>query len=131
METWKYDDNKDETKAINYWWGLSAEVIDVIYSQNLPIWHTEAADNAQTCDCNRGISSIFQESFYSQNGMIQSDPDKILSPEEIITMDWLADNVIGTIPKSRELKEQDKTGYFTVRCGKSEGIIQFYEKYLP
>ncbi len=35
--------------------------------------------------------------------MIQSDPDKILSPEEIITMDWLADNVIGTIPKSRKL----------------------------
>ena len=35
--TWKYDDNDDETKAINYWWGLSAGVVDVIHSQNLPI----------------------------------------------------------------------------------------------
>ena len=34
--TWKYDDNY-ETKAINYWWGLSAGVVDVIHSQNLPI----------------------------------------------------------------------------------------------
>ena len=27
-------------------------------------------------------------------------------------MDWLADNVIGTIPKSRELKEQAKPDEF-------------------
>ena len=67
-------------------------------------WHTEAADNAQTCDCNRGISSIFRNPLFTE----WKDPDKILSPEEIITMDWLADNVIGTIPKSRELKEQAK-----------------------
>lgn len=31
-----------------------------------------------------------------------------LSPEEIITMDWLADNVIGSIPKSWQLTEQAK-----------------------
>ena len=27
-------------------------------------------------------------------------------PEEIMTMDWLAENVIGSIPKKEELKEQ-------------------------
>ena len=43
---------------------------------------------------------------YSQDGMIQSDPNKILSPEEIMTMNWLADNVVGAIPASWELTEQ-------------------------
>ena len=32
--------------------------------------------------------------------------NRSLSPEEIMTMDWLARNVIGTIPKVEELKEQ-------------------------
>ena len=105
--TWKYDDNKDETKAINYWWGLSAEVIDVIYSQNLPIGTQKLLTMLKRAIAT-GEYHPFSGILYSQNGMIQSDPDKILSPEEIITMDWLADNVIGTIPKSRELKEQAK-----------------------
>ena len=105
--TWKYDDNKDETKAINYWWGLSAEVIDVIYSQNLPIGTQKLLTMLKRAIAT-GEYHPFSGILYSQNGMIQSDPDKILSPEEIITMDWLADNVIGTIPKSRGLKEQAK-----------------------
>ncbi|MFR8178799.1 MAG: hypothetical protein ACLU80_01575 [Dorea sp.] len=37
--------------------------------------------------------------------MVQSDPDRTLSPEEIAAMDWLADNVIGEIPTSDELRK--------------------------
>ena len=40
--------------------------------------------------------------------MVQSDPDRTLSPEEIIRMDWLAENVIGSIPAQKELTEQAK-----------------------
>ena len=42
---------------------------------------------------------------YSQDKLIQPDPDKSLSPEEISSMDWLAENVIGRIPKDDELVE--------------------------
>ena len=31
-----------------------------------------------------------------------------LSPEEVIEMDWLAENIIGRIPKIEELQEQAK-----------------------
>ena len=105
--TWKYDDNKVETKAINYWWGLSAEVIDVIYSQNLPIGTQKLLSMLKKAIIS-GDYNPFSGILYSQKGMIQSDEDKTLLPESIITMDWLADNVIGSIPKSRELKEQAK-----------------------
>ena len=40
--------------------------------------------------------------------MVQADPDRTLSPEEIIRMDWLAENVIGSIPTQKELTEQAK-----------------------
>ena len=105
--TWKYDDNRDETKAINYWWGLSAEVIDVIYSQNLPIGTQKLLTMLKHAIA-KGEYHPFSGVLYSQTGMIQADPEKTLSPEEIITMDWLADNVVGSIPKPRELKEQAK-----------------------
>ena len=40
--------------------------------------------------------------------MVLSDPAASLSAEEIMTMDWLAENVIGSIPAEEELKEQAK-----------------------
>ena len=44
--------------------------------------------------------------FRSQTGIVQGEPDRNLSPEEIMTMDWLAENVIGSIPNKEELKEE-------------------------
>ena len=45
---------------------------------------------------------------YSQNGIVQKDEEKVLNPEEIITMNWLAENVIGTLPERKELMEKAK-----------------------
>lgn len=104
--TWKYDDN-DGTKAINYWWGLSAGVVDVIHSQNLPIG-TRRLVQLLKDNITRGEFNPFSGILYSQEGMVQSDPDRTLSPEEIIRMDWLAENVIGSIPAQKELTEQAK-----------------------
>lgn len=104
--TWKYDDN-DGIKAINYWWGLSAGVVDVIHSQNLPIG-TRRLVQLLKDNITRGEFNPFSGILYSQNGMVQSDPDRTLSPEEIIRMDWLAENVIGSIPAQKELTEQAK-----------------------
>ena len=56
----------------------------------------------------RGEFNPFSGVLYSQDGMVQSDPNKALSPEEIITMDWLAENVVGSIPTRKELTDQAK-----------------------
>lgn len=48
----------------------------------------------------------FSGILYSQTGVVSDDPDGSLTPEEIMTMDWLADNIIGRIPAKEELKEQ-------------------------
>ena len=45
---------------------------------------------------------------YSQDGVVQNHPYETLSPEAIVEMDWLAENVIGSIPKEEELSEQSK-----------------------
>ena len=82
---WKYDDNPASTKAINYWWGMSSGVIDLICSEQF---------------------NPFSGILYSQTGLVTDSPDRSLSPEEIMTMDWLAENIIGTIPAKEDLNEQ-------------------------
>lgn len=107
--TWKYDDSSSsEKKAINYWWGMSAGVVDVICSQNLPIGTKRLVELLKKV-ISSGEYSPFHGILYSQTGIVQSDSDRTLTPEEIVTMDWLAENVIGSIPKNWELKEQAKS----------------------
>ena len=103
--TWKYDDDPSSTKAINYWWGMSSGVIDVICSKYLPIGTKRLVDLLKST-ISSDLFDPFAGILYSQTGVVKSDPDSILLPEEIMTMDWLAENVIGTIPKKEELKEQ-------------------------
>ena len=103
--TWKHDDNPSATKAINYWWGMSAGVIDVICSNRLPIG-TKRLVELLKATISTDMFNPFSGILYSQNGVVSNDVNRSLSPEEIMTMDWLARNVIGTIPKVEELKEQ-------------------------
>ncbi len=102
---WKSDDNAGATKAINYWWGISAGVIDVICSQRLPIGTKRLAELLKSTISSEQFNP-FSGILYSQTGVAQPDPEKSLAPEEIMRMDWLAENVIGSIPKTEELKEQ-------------------------
>ena len=59
----------------------------------------------------------------SQDGIVQDDPERSLTPDEIIKMDWLAENVIGSIPKTEELKEQAKPVTFQQGVKKEKGQI--------
>lgn len=103
--TWKYDDNPSVKKAINYWWGMSEGVIDVVFSKYLPIGTKRLVELLKSTISNE-VFNPFSGILYSQNGVVLEQPDQSLSPEEIMTMDWLAENVVGIIPGKEELKEQ-------------------------
>lgn len=51
-----------------------------------------------------GGFSPFSGELYSQDGIVQSDDNRSLTPEEIINMRWLADNVNGSLPHWNKLK---------------------------
>ena len=95
-------------EAINYWWGMSAEVIDVICSQNLPHGtHRLLAflkNSIKTGDFQPFVGPI-----YDQDGSVVCGEYESLPPEEIITMSWLAENVIGHLPEFGELTEEAQT----------------------
>ena len=99
----KEDDDTD--KGVNYWWGMSAEVIDVAVSRHLPIG-TKRLVNLLKKTIKTGDFNPFEGVIYSQNGIITSYETDTLTPDEIVTMDWLAENIVGRIPDMSELVEQ-------------------------
>lgn len=89
-------------QAINYWLGMSAEVIDVICSQNLPHGTNRLLTFLKN-SIRAGSFQPFDGIIYSQDGIVQSGAEESLTPEDIVTMNWLAQNVVGSIPEFEEL----------------------------
>ena len=87
--TWKQELPKGKNQSINYWWGMSSGMIDVICSTRLPSGMVQLVELLK-----KNISS----------GDFKPFPD--ITAEEIVTMDWLADNVDGTIPTINDLAEE-------------------------
>ncbi len=103
---WNHDAS-DEAKSICYWWGLSADVVDVVISKNVPIGTKRLVDFLKHTIKNSEFNP-FQGVIYSQTGLIQASQDDALSPEEIISMDWLAENIDGCILHDEELNDDGK-----------------------
>ncbi len=105
--SWKKEDDTEGSKALNYWWGMSAGVIDIICSQNLPASTIQLVDLLKQLIC-KGELDPFDGEIVAQDGTVKSKANERMSPEEIMTMDWLLDNVIGIIPKLEDLVDQAK-----------------------
>lgn len=84
-------------QALNYWWGMSAGVIDLISSKNVPVGVKRLADHLKS-DIQKGDIVPFYGHIRSQDGTLRNDEGKTMKPETIMEMDWLVDNVIGSIP---------------------------------
>ena len=93
--------------ALNYWWGMSANVIDVICSQNLPASTARLVEFFKEALCKYEFHP-FAGILRSQNGVILDNKDAHLTPEDVVSMDWLAENIVGTIPDLSELTEEAK-----------------------
>ena len=50
-----------------------------------------------------GVITVFHRSYRSQDGSVVSDGNRWLSPEDVLNMDYLLDNVDGSIPAYGEL----------------------------
>lgn len=105
--SWKKEDDTEGQRALNYWWGMSAGVIDIICSQNVPAPTRQLVDLLKKLIC-KGELDPFEGEIIAQSGTVMSCAGERMQPEEIVTMDWLVDNVVGIIPTIEELTEQAK-----------------------
>lgn len=101
---WEYEASN---RALNYYWGMSAGVVELICSNNLPESVQKLAELLKDSICS-GICRPFRGPFHAQNGDVIDSERQGLNFEQIITMDWLAENIVGSIPAYEQLDEAGK-----------------------
>ncbi|MBU3806075.1 MAG: BMP family ABC transporter substrate-binding protein [Candidatus Fournierella pullistercoris] len=104
----------EEVRALNYWWGMDSGVIDVICSRNLPAPTQNLVNILRQVVCEPGFDPFAGEIINQQGNRLYPANHPPLSAEEIITMDWLADNVVGEIPAFDDLIDAAKPLISTV-----------------
>ena len=86
---------------------MAENAIEVISSPWLPEGIKKLI-NLLTKTIRSGDFNPFSGIIYSQDKTIKNGENQTLSPNDIITMDWLSDNIIGEIPVIDELEEEAK-----------------------
>ena len=101
---WSSTDTDSEGKPINYWWGLSAGVVDIIVSDKVPSDTRRLVDIMKELIIEDRISPFTGE-IKIQNGEVISEEGMELDVDDIIKMNWLVENVVGEIPVKEELDD--------------------------
>lgn len=104
--------------AINYWWGMDSGVIDLICSRSLPAGTLRLVHLLQQAVCT-GMFHPFSGLIRTQSGQTVDYQSRSITPEELITMDWLADNVIGELPAFDQLLPEAQALARTQGIGKA------------
>lgn len=93
-------------RALNYYWGLSAGVVDIQCYDVLPESVKRLAALLKDSICS-GVEP-FMGPLFNQDKKQVIGEEQSLTFEQIISMDWLVENVVGSLPAYEELDEMGK-----------------------
>ena len=99
------DDGATKARAVNYWWGMSSDAIDVLMAEELDPGLRRLV-NLVKAHIREGVFWPFEGLIRDQSGVARCPADGHLTPADLIAMDWLADNVVGGFPEIEILKPQ-------------------------
>ena len=97
-----WDKGRDNTQAVNYWWGMDSNVIDVKLADGFPEG-LRYLYNMLRDGLRNGTLDPFRRKLIAQDGRIISDGSRALTSEELLHMDWLCENIDGCIPVFDEI----------------------------
>ena len=100
-----YKDDAAAATAVNYWWGLSSDAIDVVMSEDVGLGLRRLVELVKA-HIKEGVFWPFEGLIRDQAGVARCSADGRLSPADIIAMNWLVDNVVGGFPETSTLKPQ-------------------------
>ena len=104
--SWK-DVGAGQPKAVNYWWGLSSDAVDIVMSQRMDIGLKRLVELVKE-HIREGVFWPFESIIRDQAGEIRCPVDGRLTPADVIAMDWLVDNVVGGFPAIDDLKDETR-----------------------
>ena len=98
--TWKNE--KNGYTALNYWLGMDSGVISVNLSDRLPTGLRTLARYLQMGLATRTVDP-FARRITAQDGTVKNDGTHSFTPDELLHMDWLCDNVLGGLPAQEDI----------------------------
>lgn len=101
------DYKKNADVALNYWWGMNVDAIDIFCSHHLPTATRNLAEFLKKSIKNE-ILNPFCGKIVSQDGKVYCENDACMMPEQLMKMEWLVENVVGSIPTIDELRDDIK-----------------------
>ncbi|MBQ9031818.1 MAG: BMP family ABC transporter substrate-binding protein [Parasporobacterium sp.] len=116
-----------QTKSLNYYWGMSSNVVGIEFSESLPRGIRYLGELIHKA-IRMGVCRPFYDPQLDEQGNMQWHNIKAtISMEEIIRMDWLEPNIVGSIPTYEQLDEKakklvDVIGVRTARKDQDETI---------
>ena len=93
--------------ATNYWWGFGSGVLDMAFSTRFDPYCMRLVNHFRE-DLRSGAFSPFEGLLRDQSGAVRCEADRRLTPAEILCMDYLADNIIGDLPKLDDIVESSR-----------------------
>ncbi len=93
---------ENRENATNYWWGLSSGILDVAFSNRFDPYAMRLIHHYQE-ELKENSFSPFEGELRDQSGALRCEADRRLTPAEILCMDYLADNIIGSFPGPEEM----------------------------
>ena len=88
----------------NYWWGLASRIIDVAFSARFDPYAARIISHFRQ-ELKESSFSPFEGEIRDQSGALRCEADRRLTPAEILCMDYLVDNIVGSFPGESELIE--------------------------
>ena len=95
---------ENRQKVTNYWWGISSRIVDVAFSSRFDPYAARTISHFRQ-ELMDGSFTPFEGEIRDQAGKLRCDADRRLTPAEILCMDYLVDNIVGTLPEEDELIE--------------------------
>ena len=96
--------SENRQSVTNYWWGLGSRIIDVAFSARFDPYAARIIHHFRD-ELKEDSFSPFEGEIRDQQGNLRCGSDRRLTPAEILCMDYLIDNVIGSFPSEEDLIE--------------------------
>ena len=99
-----FDAAGDRQSVTNYWWGLGSRIIDVAFSSRFDPYAARIIRHFRD-ELKEDTFSPFEGEIRDQAGTLRCEADRRMTPAEILCMDYLVDNIVGSFPAEEELIE--------------------------
>lgn len=100
--TFSVSEKKEDVTS--YWWGLGSNVLEVAFSSRFDPYAARTIHHFRE-EIREGTFSPFEGELRDQEHRLRCEADRRLTPAEILCMDYLLDNIVGTLPQPEDLIE--------------------------